>query len=109
MVVLETMEVKYHHRDVEHFLGSLENVTRSAVTRTIQLLVEKTYRLTMPDSKRIEKNLYELRINSLQNVRIFYTFYEQQIVLLYAIYKKSQKLSQKDLSTARQRLRQLHS
>lgn len=62
----------------------------------------------MPDSKRLEKDLYELRIRSIESIRIFYTFFENQIILLYAIHKKSQELKYKDLSTARQRLNFLH-
>lgn len=103
------MEVKYYHRDIEDFLESLDKVTRARVDRTTRLLSEKAHQLTMPDSKKLEKNLYELRVRSIRGIRIFYTFYQNQIVLLRAINKKSQKLSQKDLSTARKRLSFLRS
>jgi phage-related protein len=102
------MEVKYYHRDIERFLNSLDKTTRARVDRSIQLLSQRTYQLMMPDSKRLEKDLYELRIRSLESIRIFYTFFESQIILLYAIHKKSQELKLKDLSTARQRLNFLH-
>ena len=98
------MEVKYYHRDIERFLNSLDKTTRARVDRSIQLLSQRTYQLMMPDSKRLEKDLYELRIRSIENIRIFYTFFDGQIILLYAIHKKSHELKHKDLFTARQRL-----
>lgn len=57
----------------------------------------------MPYSKKIEKNLYELRVVGERSIRIFYTFHENRAVLLHLVFKKSQKLLKKDLETARQR------
>jgi len=61
----------------------------------------------MPYSKKIGRNLYELRVVSTQNVRIFYTFYQGNIVLLYAVYKKTQRIDRKDLDVVQQRLNRL--
>ncbi len=98
------MELNYFHRDIESFFKSLEKGTRAKVARLTRLLSEREYHLSMPYSKRLEKDLYELRSHGSQNVRIFYTFHNDGVVLLYAICKKTQKLSKKDLETARQRL-----
>lgn len=103
------MRIKYYHKDIESFRNSLEKVVRAKVNATIKLLSIKEYHLSMPYSRRIERDLYELRISSLQNIRIFYTFYNDDIVLLFAINKKTQKLNNNDLNTARQRLYALHS
>ncbi len=98
------MELNYFHRDIEVFFRSLEKETRAKVARLTRLLSEKEYHLSMPFSKKLEKDLYELRSNGSQNVRIFYTFHNGGVVLLYAICKKTQKLSKKDIETARHRL-----
>ncbi|MCR4334239.1 MAG: type II toxin-antitoxin system RelE/ParE family toxin [Patescibacteria group bacterium] len=103
------MKVFYFHPDIKLFFNSLEDMVSAKVSSTIKLLSIEEYHLSMPYSKKIEKNLYELRISSFQNIRIFYTFYEDQIVLLHAINKKTQKLKLKDLSTTRNRLKLLHS
>jgi phage-related protein len=98
------MEIVAIHRDIQRFIGDLESSTGTKVARLIDLLSIDAYHLTMPYSKRIEKDLYELRAQSVQNVRIFYTFHDNKIVLLHAIFKKNQKLPKKDLEVARQRL-----
>ena len=102
------MEIKFFHHDVKIFLDGLERGTHAKVIRLLEFLAANGQYLPMPHGKRLEKDLYELRVQSLQNVRIFYTFYQNQIFLLYAIVKKDQKLRKKDLEVARKRLSLLH-
>jgi len=71
--------------------------------RMIELLEIKEYHLRMPHSKKIERDIYELRILVNPSVRIFYTFHNGSIVLLHAIKKQRQKLAKKDTKTARAR------
>jgi hypothetical protein len=103
------MLIKYYHKDIEFFLDSLESKVRAKVDSIIQLLSIREYHLSLPYSRKIESNLYELRVSGLQNIRIFYTFYEDNVVLLLAINKKTQKLKWENLNTCRKRLRSLHS
>ncbi len=103
------MLIKYFHNDIKQFIDSLEDKVSAKVNSVIELLSIEEYHLSMPFSKKIEKNLYELRIFSLQNIRVFYTFFENEIVLLHVINKKTEKLELNDLRTARQRLIHLHS
>lgn len=95
------MKISFFHEDIKTFLDVLEDKMRAKVNATIKLL-------SMPYSRKVEKNLYELRISSIQNIRIFYTFHDNKIVLLHAIYKKTDKLPLHDLNTARHRLYSLH-
>lgn len=101
------MDIQYFHTDIEVFLDSLEKTTRAKVNRLIRLLSEKEYRLAMPYSRRLERDLYELRARSGQNIRVFYTFYENKIVLLHIVSKKTERLEKQDLATARARLTSL--
>jgi phage-related protein len=103
------MKISFFHEDIKSFLDALEAKMRAKVNATIKLLSMEAYHLSMPYSRKVEKNLYELRISSIQNIRIFYTFHDNKIVLLHAIYKKTDKLPLHDLNTARQRLYNLHS
>ncbi len=103
------MKIIYFHKDIKSFILSLENKIANKVINTIRLLSIEEYHLSMPFSKKLEKDLYELRILNTKNIRIFYTFYENQIVLLHIIDKKTQKLKLNDLKTARNRLSLLYS
>lgn len=98
------MKVTYFHPDIKIFFDALEDRVGAKVDSAIQLLSVEEYHLSMPYSKKIERDLYELRISSIQNIRIFYTFFDKQIVLLHAINKKTQKLELNDLKTVRRRL-----
>jgi len=97
------MEILYAHDDIETFLEHLEKKSFGRVMRMIELLGIEEYHLGMPYSKKIEKDLYELRILVNPSVRIFYTFHNDSVVLLHAIKKQRQKLSKKDIETARAR------
>lgn len=55
-------------------------------------------------TKKIRKNLYELRITGKEQVRILYAVREKDIILLHAFKKKTQKTPQKEIKTALLRL-----
>lgn len=101
------MEIISINNDIEYFISKLDKPTGAKVSRTLELLGIEEYRLSMPYSKMIERNLYELRIKSIQNIRIFYTFKNGKIFLLHIISKKTEKLKLGDLDIARRRLGRL--
>ena len=94
------MEIVTVHSDIADTIKSFDAITQAKIARLVKLLEMKEYYLGMPYSKKIAPNLYELRIKSIQNVRIFYMFHNEQIVLLHVITKKTQKLSKKDIEKA---------
>jgi len=94
------MEIVTVHSDVTNTIKSFDALTQAKIVRLVALLEMKEYRMGMPYSKKIASNLYELRIKSIQNVRIFYMFYNEQIVLLNVVAKKTQKLIRKDIEKA---------
>lgn len=94
------MEIITIHSDIVDTIRSFDVLTRSKIVRLIGLLEMREYRLGMPYSKKIAPNLYELRIKSVQNIRIFYMFHKGQIVLLHALVKNTQKLNKKDIEKA---------
>ncbi len=98
------MEIQKIHPDIGKFIESLDILTNSKLVKAIELLSVREYHLSMPYSKKIENHLYELRVKNIQNIRVFYTFHQNAIILLHIIAKKSSKLLQKDLETARRRL-----
>ncbi len=98
------MEVIAIHEDIKKRIKALSEVTQAQVVHLIELLELREYHLAMPYSKRIEKDLYELRVLGEQSIRIFYTFHKNRAVLLHLVTKKAQKLQKKDLETARKRI-----
>ncbi len=100
------MEIKTI-RPVEEFIASLDGKAIAKVLKSIRLLGEFGHMLSMPQSRKVADQLFELRIRGGQEVRIFYTFYEYQACLLHGFIKKSQKTPKKELEVALKRKRLL--
>lgn len=96
---------------IEEFLTDLykKNPILSAQTiKGIEKLRQKVFHRE-PFTKHLEKNLYELRIKSGNNiVRILFTFGKgQRVILLHGFVKKKQKIPEKELEIARNRLKEI--
>jgi hypothetical protein len=50
------MEIVYYHDDVRKFIIELEEKVKKKTLRTIAMLEKESYHLSMPFSKRIEKD-----------------------------------------------------
>lgn len=57
--------------------------------------------------KKIAKNIFELRIYGNQKVRIFYTIYKNQAILLYGFVKKTQKIPSREIAIAARKISQI--
>jgi len=101
------MRIKLFDESIEKFISSLNKPTIAKVLRIIDLLEIFDYRLGLPHCKKVANNLFELRIRGKQEIRIFYTFFKNEIVLLHSFIKKSQKIPQKELQIASKRLKRL--
>lgn len=100
-------ETNRGEKPVEKFIRSLLPQTLAKTIHTINLLEKYGSFLGMPHSKKITKELYELRIRGRQEIRILYTFRKNYIYLLHAFQKKSQKTPLKELKVALSRIRLL--
>lgn len=92
---------------VEKFIETLGKTTHARTMRGIELLERFNYELRLPHSKKIKKDLFELRIRGKQDVRIFYTFYKNEIILLHGCVKKSQKIPKRELEYVVEKLKNL--
>ncbi len=101
------MIVHFFNDELERFIQDLEKPTIAKVLRTVDLLERFSHDLGMPHSKKIAPRLYELRIRGQQEIRIFYTFHQNAIILLHGFVKKSQQLPRRELGLAYRRLRTL--
>ncbi|SRR5258708_28196150 len=92
-------------KPVEEFIKSLESSTLLKVGNVIDLLEIHGNILRMPFSKKITKEIYELRIRGTEEIRIFYSFQsDRRIYLLHGFKKKSQKTPRKEIEIANKRL-----
>lgn len=101
------MNIVFLDDDVENFIYSLENKTKAKTFRTLDLLKEFGNNLGMPHSKKIQNNLFELRILGRNQVRLFYTFLKPNIIILCGFRKKTQKIPAQELAKALRKLSSL--
>jgi phage-related protein len=101
------MEIRIFDSSLENFIKNLQKPTIAKVLRTIDLFEKFGQKLGPPHTKKISANLFELRIPGKQEVRIFYSFHRSQIFLLHGFIKKSQKIPQKEIKIALQKLKML--
>jgi len=69
----------------------------SKIIKMLDFLGEYGYELKMPHTRSIGRGIYELRVLGKENIRFFYIFRESRAILFYAIDKKTQKLSKRDM------------
>lgn len=92
---------------VQKFVRGLEKPTISKFIKLTNLLEKFGNQLSMPYSKKIFSRLFELRIRGQQEVRIFYTFYQDYAILFHGFVKKTQKTPQREIEKAINKLKSL--
>ena len=96
--------VKFLRDDTYIFLKSLDDDLATKVFGLLEVLNELGVHLGPPKLKKITKEIYELRIVGKISVRIFCSFLKDEIYILNAFIKKSQKIPKKELEKAIYRL-----
>ena len=89
---------------VEKFIKSLSASTIAKVIHGVDLLEKHGPFVGMPHSKKLGKDLFELRIRGNEEVRILYSFVNNKIYLLHGFRKKKQKIPHKEIDIALKRL-----
>lgn len=85
---------------VKEFIKSLDEKTISKIGSGIDLLEKHGPFLGMPHSKKLTRDIYELRVRGKLEIRIIYGFINKTIYLLHAFLKKTQKTPLKEINTA---------
>ncbi|OJI06301.1 hypothetical protein BK004_04370 [bacterium CG10_46_32] len=101
------MEVYFFDDAVERFIDSHDKGIQTKIGRMLVLLERYGNQIGLPYSKKVGKDLFEIRIKGSIEVRIFYTFRRNRIVLLHGFIKKSQKIPKKELEVAADKLNRL--
>ena len=99
--------VKFVKDDTYEFLKSFDDELSTKIFGLLEILDELGVRLGPPKLKKIDRDIYELRIVGKIHIRILCSFYKNEILVLSAFVKKSQKIPKKELEKAVHRLRSL--
>lgn len=94
-------------KPVEELVKSLDAVTIAKTAHAIDLLEKHGPYLVMPHVKKLTPDLYELRIRGRQEIRILFGYIKNQIYLVHAFRKQTQKTPRKEMEIASKRLREL--
>ncbi|OGG63337.1 hypothetical protein A3C21_03790 [Candidatus Kaiserbacteria bacterium RIFCSPHIGHO2_02_FULL_59_21] len=89
---------------VRSFIDELPLETRERVYHSLALLRTFGRQLPPPDSKKVTRELLELRIRGKTQVRILYGFFGNSAVLTSAFKKKSGKIPLREIELAPARL-----
>ena len=101
------MKIHFFDKELEKFIMFLEKSAIAKTLHTIDLLEKFGHNLRLPHSKKVRHNLFELRIYGVQGIRILYTFYKNSVILLHGFKKKSQRIPQKEIKLAVQKIEKL--
>ena len=92
---------------VEEFLDDLEEEARAKVSIMIDLLEEYGYELREPHTKKLTKQLFELRSRGKQEVRLLFAYRSGKIFILTGFIKKSRKTPRLEIVKAERELNTL--
>lgn len=96
-------ETERGESSVSEFIKKQQPQAIAKIAHLIDLLEIHGSFLSMPHSKRLDSNLYELRIHGKEEIRIIYGFKEKTIYLLHGFKKQKMKTPPKEIATAKQR------
>ncbi|GIW64592.1 MAG: hypothetical protein KatS3mg092_0525 [Patescibacteria group bacterium] len=97
-------ETNRGERPVADFIKKQQPQAIAKIIHLLDLLEIYGSFLGMPHAKKLDSNLYELRIRGKEEIRIIYTFIRRTIYLLSAFKKQKQKTPKKEIEIAKQRL-----
>ncbi|MBU1146779.1 MAG: type II toxin-antitoxin system RelE/ParE family toxin [Candidatus Omnitrophica bacterium] len=99
-------EDKRGRKPVKEFMDRFDSKTRGKVLARIEFLEKHWHELRRPFVDKIDRDLYELRVEfAWNNIRIIYAYmFKNYIVLLRGLQKKSKKILEGDKLKARNRM-----
>jgi len=101
------INVEYIHSSIKKFIDNLDFETKASVMHALNELSAYGNDLTFPISRHIGQKFFELRITRPMNVRIIYTFHNNQAWVLNIFKKKSNKIPKREIELAFQRIKML--
>ena len=106
-----TINIYYHRSStgneiIKNYIKSLDEETQDAVYAFLRKFRDDSRFRQIPYTKKIHKDIFEIRIKVRDHFRILYAFIEKDsVILLHIFKKKTNKISLKDLKLAINRLK----
>jgi len=92
---------------IDKFLNSLEDRTGAEVLTALDILGELGHEIRQPYSKKITKNIFELRAKGDQLVRLFFAYKDGKIFILHVFIKTSRQTPRGEIQKAERLFREL--
>ena len=102
---MDKIEIKILNKHPREFIFSLEDATIGKVFRSFELLEVFGHTIGMPHVRHIERDLMELRVRGKQEVRLFFTFRNNAVIVMHGFVKKTMRIPAKELKIAQTRLK----
>ena len=91
-------------RFIKEFIDKQTSAVKGKYIGMIDFLEKYGPFLSGKYTKKIRKNLYELRITGKEQIRVLYIVRQRNIILLHAFKKKTRRIPHKEIETAFWRL-----
>lgn len=85
---------------IDKFLDELNDESRAKISTALDLLKDYGHELRYPYSKKITRNIFELRAKGDQLVRLFFGYRGGKIYILTGFIKKTQKTPRAEIERA---------
>lgn len=106
--IILTFETTRGEKVIDDFIRKQQAQTKAKILHIVKLLRQYGNKLGMPHSKMLGSGLYEIRIKGKEEIRIFYCFKANKIILLiHAFKKKTQQTPNKEIELALLRMKSL--
>ncbi len=94
------------HKPAKDFINQFDDKTRAKILARVTYLEDHWREIRRPLVDKIDKDLYELRVEfAWNNVRVIYAYmFKDRIVLLHGLQKKADRIPENDKLIARKRM-----
>ena len=110
---MEDWTVEFYQKNninyVENWLDSLDEKTKTKITKNITLLREQGLSIKEPYVKKLEGKLWELRTKDYKGIYrvIYFTRSEKRFVMLHGFVKKTDRTPRKEIDIAKKRMEEV--
>lgn len=82
------------------FISNLDYKTKQKISDILSYIAYNKGKLSEPYTKKVYEDIYEIRVLSKIQIRIFYTYRSDVIFVLHGFVKKTKKLPTKEIRRA---------
>jgi phage-related protein len=94
--------------EVISFIDSLELKVRGKIRKRFIMLEEFGHMIRMPYSRYILPGIFELRTMGKDNVRLIYTFKDNEAIVFHVFLEKTESMTFHEISIIKQKFNNLH-